>query len=699
MSSVLEPQRSALEELDRIEEAISDRIRFNPSVLPDGSSLSSGSELHGVKKRSYRETVLQEQEIGRFLKRYKEQCEFLDTSFTKMSTLKAKSNNNNNNKGSSKQQNGNDGGDNGLTEELIASHPATLRQKELAAIATSGDARVSVFDKFYQQVHQIKDYHRQYPNQEVEDIKAQYQMGIIGLQEKKSMLESGAFFMSSNIPPSFDAEGNLIPSSENSAQQAAVNALMDAQNRGISVLLSSMATGLDLDTVFSGEEFYGKYLDLISFHERFVNLPFFKPENLDNKHKNGGKETESNDNSTLETLESLRNKTIQPEQLTYLNYLNIFASFSESVYYPTARLRSEQYFTYITEVHKYVEQFMRKTHMLENIGKVILKIENDFDNAWEHKTPFPGWPFNSEDNEATNKGNGHTTNGDAQSQKVEDGVETPQGFYCTPCAKYFAKESVYTNHLTGKKHIKNKKLLDSVSSSSATETSSSNSNKQDVDEALQIRVRLLAFHEYCVYNLSQLLEKQIIATKNNVERRRALTDRERHLELETLDTQDQFMLEEALASLNASHKKSKRGPNGEGGDDEEDDDELVYNPLKLPLGWDGKPIPFWLWKLHGLGVQYPCEICGNHVYMGRKVFEKHFAEVRHIHGLRCLGVVPGTLFNGITSIKDAMALWEKVRRENRLEEGRKENVVEMEDEEGNVMSEKVYNDLKKQGLL
>ena len=35
----------------------------------------------------------------------------------------------------------------------------------------------------------------------------------------------------------------------------------------------------------------------------------------------------------------------------------------------------------------------------------------------------------------------------------------------------------------------------------------------------------------------------------------------------------------------------------EGGSEEED--EYIYNPLKLPLGWDGKPIPYWLYKLHG----------------------------------------------------------------------------------------------------
>lgn len=41
-------------------------------------------------------------------------------------------------------------------------------------------------------------------------------------------------------------------------------------------------------------------------------------------------------------------------------------------------------------------------------------------------------------------------------------------------------------------------------------------------------------------------------------------------------------------------------------DTESDDDEQqIYNPLKLPMGWDGKPIPYWLYKLHGLGQVCP----------------------------------------------------------------------------------------------
>jgi splicing factor 3A subunit 3 len=92
---------------------------------------------------------------------------------------------------------------------------------------------------------------------------------------------------------------------------------------------------------------------------------------------------------------------------------------------------------------------------------------------------------------------------------------------------------------------------------------------------------------------------------------------------------------------------------------EEDDnngpgDDFIYNPLKLPLGWDGKPIPFWLYKLHGLGQEYPCEICGNMVYTGRKNFEKHFGEPTHIHGLKCLGIPNGPLFKEVTSIEEAL---------------------------------------------
>jgi splicing factor 3A subunit 3 len=114
-------------------------------------------------------------------------------------------------------------------------------------------------------------------------------------------------------------------------------------------------------------------------------------------------------------------------------------------------------------------------------------------------------------------------------------------------------------------------------------------------------------------------------TKGHVEKKQALTYEEMEAERE----------EEEVAAESES----------------EDDEQAIYNPLKLPMGWDGKPIPYWLYKLHGLGQEFKCEICGNYSYWGRRAFERHFKEWRHQHGMRCLGIPNTKNFHEITSIK------------------------------------------------
>lgn len=198
-----------------------------------------------------------------------------------------------------------------------------------------------------------------------------------------------------------------------------------------------------------------------------------------------------------------------------------------------------------------------------------------------------------------------------------------------------------------------------------------------------MKERAIAEREHRVRCLTKELQSERQATRINVERRQGMTERERQMELET---------------LMAEPESAGDGQGGEQSDDDEDDQ--VYNPLKLPLAWDGKPIPFWLYKLHGLGVEYTCEICGNYVYTGRRAFDKHFSEGRHIHGLKCLGITSNTnLFREIVSIADAMALWEKLEAERKKDRDSRDNVVQMEDAEGNVMPERIYLDLQKQGIL
>ncbi|KAJ9049765.1 Pre-mRNA-splicing factor sap61 [Entomophthora muscae] len=225
--------------------------------------------------------------------------------------------------------------------------------------------------------------------------------------------------------------------------------------------------------------------------------------------------------------------------------------------------------------------------------------------------------------------------------------------FCKACNKNFAKQSVFDAHLTGKRHLKALKDDSAAPKSDPSKT--------------------LALLEMIISSYLRILGEVREETKANVERKQSLTEREREIEQE---------VEEVEIEVSDS-----------------DDEERIYNPLKLPLGWDGKPIPYWLYKLHGLGVEYPCEICGNYVYMGRKAFERHFQEWRHGHGMRCLGIPNTRHFNEITSIEDAYSLWERLKQTTRAEKAQAENLEEFEDQNGNVFNRKTYEDLRRQGLL
>ena len=130
-----------------------------------------------------------------------------------------------------------------------------------------------------------------------------------------------------------------------------------------------------------------------------------------------------------------------------------------------------------------------------------------------------------------------------------------------------------------------------------------------------------------------------------------------------------------------------------------EEEEENYNPKNLPIGWDGKPIPYWLFKLHGLGIEYKCEICGNYSYWGRRAFEKHFTEWRHTYGMKCLRIPNSVHFREIISINDALILHRKLLMDSKKNKFNHEAEEEFEDTEGNVLDKRTYIDLQKQGML
>lgn len=392
----------------------------------------------------------------------------------------------------------------------------------------------------------------------------------------------------------------------------------------------------DIDGMFTGEEAFGRYFDLTLLHEEYLNLPGVK----------GGR------------------------KMTYLQYLDVF----DNLYPPTCAISkqnkmTDQYFSYVGSLAQYLESFLRRTKPLEDLDKLFVDFDAEFEKLWA-EDKMPGW-----------EANGAQTNGSASKGPTTEG--TGEGIWCADCEKEFKNDNVYKAHLTGKKHIKNAEARQQKQSSEDMEMNGTATAQVHPTSSTRLKEKAIAEREFRVYKLSKAMQTERGDTRVNVERKAGMTDRERQQELAALYAEDAAAAGETRMA--------------DGSDDE--DDEKIYNPLKLPLAWDGKPIPFWLYKLHGLGVEFPCEICGNYVYMGRRAFEKHFSEARHVHGLKCLGITQTSLFREITGIEEAQRLWDKIQRDRSKVSEKKVDVIEMEDSMGNVMPEKVYQDLEKQGLL
>ena len=431
------------------------------------------------------------------------------------------------------------------------------RSKEIQAIST-GDP----FDEFYKHLGEIKSFHRRYPNEPVENLERAYKRKV-------------------------PAEGESATA--------------------------------EVDNLFTGEEAWGRFLDLTQPHEEYLNL-----------------------------------NVPGAKRLPYLQFLDNFDAFAPpQCPIKSADKETDRYFSYVGNLATYLESFLRRTRPLEDLDKLIAGFNADFAKLWDEEK-VPGWSAET----------GTTAAGAPTSDGMDEGV------WCADCAKTFKNENVYNAHLTGKKHLKAVEARKKEPSTNGTDGPT-----RPAASAQRLKQRAIAEREHRVAALTAALGPVRSATRVNVERKQGMTERERQQELDALFAE--------------STDPYYAAGGGDDSDAESDTSEKIYNPLKLPLAWDGKPIPFWLYKLHGLGVEFPCEVCGNFVYMGRRAFDKHFSEGRHVYGLKCLGITNTALFREITKIQDALQLWNKLQVDKKVEAGKQE-VVQMEDAEGNVMPEKVY---------
>lgn len=197
-----------------------------------------------------------------------------------------------------------------------------------------------------------------------------------------------------------------------------------------------------------------------------------------------------------------------------------------------------------------------------------------------------------------------------------------------------------------------------------------------------------------------MLSSELIATQNQVRKKQSSSYEEIQADLQmdgvfAAQQQDQGTNLKPDQTAAAKEDKERLYLNS----DSDDDDKIKHNPKNLPLGWDGKPIPYWLYKLHGLGIEHKCEICGGASYWGLKAFEKHFQQWRHAYGMKCLKIPNTVHFKDVTSIEEALRLHKKIFEHNYKTTFKPDYEEEFEDQDGNVLPRKNYIDLKRQGII
>ncbi|KNA09357.1 hypothetical protein SOVF_154360 [Spinacia oleracea] len=354
--------------------------------------------------------------------------------------------------------------------------------------------------------------------------------------------------------------------------------------------------------------------------------------------------------------------------MDYVAYLMVF---SQPQKIPRKRKMTRQYKEYTINILEYLISFFERTEPLKDLDRIFSKVISDFEEKWAIGE-VEGWENEGQEN-------GHVSQSDVIDLDYYSTVEELMELGPEKLKEALAALGLKTGGTVQQRAerlflTKNTPLekLDRKHFAKLPCGSNQNGNG-DVQFHKQEDIKELALVEAKMKKLCELLEEIIVRTKENIVKKQGMTFEEIEKEHEEEDEQ------------------------AESESDEED--QPIYNPLKLPLGWDGKPIPYWLYKLHGLGQEFKCEICGNHSYWGRRAFERHFKEWRHQHGMRCLGIPNTKNFNEITSIQDAKNLWEKIQKRQGLHKWRPDLEEEYEDQEGNIYNKKTYADLQRQGLI
>lgn len=333
--------------------------------------------------------------------------------------------------------------------------------------------------------------------------------------------------------------------------------------------------------------------------------------------------------------------------------------------------RQNNYREYLNSIYRYLKAFIEKSNPMLDINSILDSIDEEFELNFKDGK-IEGWEEYIKDLRNLQDGIDIKLEGidmeNSQKKLIQDSdnSESKNSLFCIACQKLFTNSSVFDHHKKGKSHIKN---ADKIKNEIKSEIEFDNKkltikeykNKHDNDlglneeernhelnnnhlnknyvlfekireakETKEEEIRSITYFEFSIKKFCEILWDVLENTKNTIRKKQSRNYDEIEAEF---DDSDDLDLKQ---------------------DEESEEEKPIYNPKNVPLGWDGKPIPYWLYKLHGLGIEYKCEICGGASYWGRRAFERHFQEWRHSYGMKCLKIPNTVHFKEVTSIEDAL---------------------------------------------
>ncbi|KAG0424015.1 hypothetical protein HPB47_000231, partial [Ixodes persulcatus] len=363
-------------------------------------------------------------------------------------------------------------------------------------------------------------------------------------------------------------------------------------------------------------EFYSRLRTVKEFHRKHPN-EIQVPMSVEFEEMNKARENPSEDmqSKSLDKYSVVRgtHESHSPfQRVDYLSYLSTF----DQLFDISKEKKNSEYKKYLDCLLDYFQDYTLRVKPLLDINQAS-EMENvmaDFEKQWEAGT-FPGWQ--KEAGSALAHAGAHLDLSAFSSweELASLGLDRLKSALMALGLKCGGTLEERAQRLFSSKGKQISELDPSLF------TKSKPGRTKDTEKQKEI-----ATLEAQLYRFAEILSEQRQGTKENVQRKQARTVGER---------------EESDNEISESES-------------EDEDNDVIYNPKNLPLGWDGKPIPYWLYKLHGLNISYTCEICGNFIYRGPKAFQRHFAEWRHAHGMRCLGIPNTAHFANVTSIEDAL---------------------------------------------